>query len=473
MASEADLVLLRCYVIGKQAARRWSFLSAGFVLGIAVITGVCCYLVRERGLNRAAASSLQQEQKDAPQRVETIRPKKGGLERVSTQPGTLIAYEAVDLFSKVPGFLAEQSVDIGSKVKKGQQVARIDVPEYVKQVERDAADVERAKANVKQMEARVVTAEAEVRTAEAGVALAQATQASAAATRAFREKQYQRIKSLFQQNSVDERLVDEKEDQRDAAIASENAAKAGIVSAHAQVAAAAARVLQAKADLDDARAKLDVAKAEMARAMVFVAYSHIQCPFDGVVTNRRFFPGDYIVSADGGSRTPLLSVARTDRLRVVVQIPDRDVPYANPGDEAAIEVDAMPGRKFKGIIARIADSEDPLTRTMRVEIDLPNPADLFRPGMYGRVNLVLEKGAPGSVTIPTQALVGEIVDGVGHVHVVREGKAHLTTVKVGTDNGVQCEIRSGLQPEDEVILGSNGIAEGLSVTPASSPRKAH
>lgn len=473
MGAEAPSRTMRWSVVGKNTPRRWSFVSAGFILVVAFGIGGAYYLTRERGVSRAAASPGHQEPGIAAQKVTTIHPKKGGLERISSQPGTLIASESVDLYSKVPGFLAEQSVDIGSRVKKGQKVARIDVPEYEKQVERDVAEVERAKANIKQMEARVATAQAEERTARAGVATAEATLASTAASRAFREKQYQRIKSLFHQHSVDERLVDEKEDQRDAAIAAENAAKAGILSAQAQVAAAGARIVQAKADLEDARAKLEVAKAELSRASVFVNYAHIHCPFDGVITKRQFFPGDYIVSADAGARTPLLAIARTDHLRVVIQVPDRDVPYANPGDEAVIEVDAMPGRQFKGRIARIADAEDPLTRTMRVEIDLPNPNDQLRSGMYGRVSLVLERGSPEAVTLPTRALAGNVVDGEGEVFVVRDGKAKLLKVKVGSDNGVQCEIRSGLRPEDEVILSTIGIEEGMPVTPTAPARPAH
>src|SRR5262249_20141029 len=159
-------------------------------------------------------------------------------------------------------------------------------------------------------------------------------------------------------------------------------------------------------------------------------------PYDGVVTQRNFFPGDFVKAAtQGASQLPLLTVERTDKMRVVVQIPDRDVPYTDPGDEAVVEIDALPGEAFKGAVARIADAEDPQTRLMRVEIDLDNPKGKIHQGMYGRVSILLDKCA-NLLSVPSSSLVGKSDGGKGTVFVVRDGRLHRVPVVIGVDNGV-------------------------------------
>src|SRR5437870_3197623 len=97
-------------------------------------------------------------------------------------------------------------------------------------------------------------------------------------------------------------------------------------------------------------------------------------PFDGIITQRNFYPDATIRAAgEKGGQTPLLTIQRTDVMRVVVQIPDSEARYADPGDTAYVEIDAFRGAKFEAKVSRIADTEDTQTRLMRVEIDLPNP----------------------------------------------------------------------------------------------------
>src|SRR5581483_5395262 len=116
-------------------------------------------------------------------------------------------------------------------------------------------------------------------------------------------------------------------------------------------------------------------------------YSKIVSPYNGVITARNFHVGDFIRAADQGASRPLLDVAKTDLMRVVVQIPDKDVPFAGPGDTAVVEIDALPGKKFNGKVSRIANAEDSQTRTMRTEIDLANADGILREGMYGRATV--------------------------------------------------------------------------------------
>src|SRR5205814_5880944 len=128
-----------------------------------------------------------------------------------------------------------------------------------------------------------------------------------------------------------ERMVDEYTKQQEAARDAVEAAEAAVLTTNAQVSAALAKIRQAEADVVEAEADVKVAQAELEKAQVLVQFATIVAPFDGVVTQRSLFPGDFVRAAtEGSGHTPLLTIHRTDRMRVVVQIPDRDVPYCDP-----------------------------------------------------------------------------------------------------------------------------------------------
>jgi RND family efflux transporter MFP subunit len=442
-------------------ARYWWLLGLGAVVAIGAVarridpSGADAGPVAdERALTQIAAQTER-----ARTRVVVVAPRKGGLERATTQPGTIEAFEFADLYAKVSGFLKTQDIDIGDVVTAGQELAWIDAPEFQQELKHAEAALEQARAQVQQMEARVATAQADFEAATANVDLAEAELTKATANLGFRTKQYERIKRLFELKSVDERLVDEKDEQREAAQAAESSARAGILAAKAQASAADAKITQARADVLDAQAKVHVAEASVARARVFVEYTRIVSPYNGVVTQRSFHVGDFIRAADQGGSTPVLTVARTDKMRVIVKVPERDVPFTDPGDPAVVELDAIPGLKFNGKVARISNSEDRVSRSMRTEIDLNNAENQLRDGMFGRVTILLRRGGKG-FTVPSSSLVtGK--GGKVSVFVVHDGKLHLKPVQVGQDDGVRAEILSGLSAADRVVArpGSD-LAEG-------------
>lgn len=406
-------------------------------------------------------------------RVETVHPKRGDMDRSTSQPGSIQAFQSVRLFAGVSGYLKEQNVDIGDEVKRGQVLAVIDVPEQEKKAQRLEAEVAQAKAHVTQMESRVESAKADLEVARSGIVFAEATAKSKAAELRFREKQLGRMKDLFALKSIDERLVDEKTEQRDTAQEAERAARASIVSAQAQLAAAKAKVAQADADLLQANAAVHVATAELEQQQVVLDFATIRSPCDGVVTNRTLFPGDFVRAAEaGGQGQPMLTVQCVDRVRVIVQVPDRDVPFTHRGDPAEVEVDALPGEKFVGKVSRIAHSEDPQTRLMRVEIDLPNHEGRIAAGMYGRVRILLEKSE--ALSLPVSALVRGNETGGGTVFVVREGLAHAVAVQAGGDNGVKVAILSGLSERDAVVSNPTAaLKDGTAVAVSESAPKGH
>jgi RND family efflux transporter MFP subunit len=408
--------------------------------------------------------------------VEVASPRPGGIDRVCLQPGTVEPFEAADLYTKVSGFLVEQIVDIGYPVRAGEVLARISVPEYEKQVKQDAADVTRAEARVDQMKAAITTAEADLGAATAAVALAQAEVKSKVSYRAYREKQRDRIKDLVARSAIDAKLADEHEDHYQSAVSAELAAREGVNAARQKEAAAHARVKQAQADLKYAEAEVETAKARLEKSQVLLDYTVIRSPYTGVVTKRNFHPGDFVRSADaGGERVPVLAVERTDVMRVVIQVPERDVPLVNCGDPAVVEVDALPGVVFKTNgadkveVSRLAASEDSHTRMMRTEIHVKNPDGKLRRGMFGRVTLTLQPGAPGALRIPSAALAGKADGKKGSVRVVQNDKVHLVPVRYGADNGSEVEVLSGLTPDDRVIVRASGpVEEGTLVSTADA-----
>ena len=396
-------------------------------------------------------------------RVTVSHPKSGGIPRISEQPGTMESFDFADLYAKISGYVLKQTVDIGSKVKVGDVLMEIDAPEFEEALNEASAALAQAEAQVAQMQARVATAKAEFEAAETNISLADAELLKASSYLKFREIQYDRVKKLFDLKSIDERLVDEKYEQRDAAHAAENSGRAAVAAAKAQTIAAKARIDSADADVLEAKAQVRLAKAKEARARVFVGYTKITSPYDGVVTRRSFHVGDFVRAADQGGAAPLLTVARTDLMRVIVQIPERDVPFTNVDDAATVAPISLDGEKFSGTVARISHSEDLSTRTMRAEIDLPNPNGRYRNGMFCRVAITLSNSVK-NVQISSSSVVIDSQTKKRSVFVVSDGRVERRAIDVGQDDGKSVEVVSGLTTKDLVIdRPARDLTEGARV----------
>jgi HlyD family secretion protein len=425
----------------------------------------------DKPTKKNGAEQTQSKPASGPTLVEVAYPLQGGIDRVCLQPGTVDPFESADLYAKVSGFLVE-TLDIGVRVRKNEVLARISVPEYEKQVDKDKASVARSEAKLKQMEAHLAAAKAEAKASKQMIVQAGITLKSKTAFRKYRELRLELIKKLDKEKAIEATIVDQSTDQFEAAFEAEEAAREAVTTAQLQSETAVAKVAQAEADIEDAKAEVEVAKAELERSKVLLDYTIIRSPYDGVVTKRNFHPGAFIRSADvGGDRVPVVAVDRTDLMRIVVQVPDRDVPYVKLGEKATIEIAALEsgsGKQpppIKGVIARFAESEDAQTRTMRTEIDVPNPDGKLRRNMYGRVRIVLQNGSPTALRIPSSALVTNETTRQTVVRVMRDHRVHLVPVEVGQDTGVEVEILRGLQPTDEVIVRANGpLEEGTEVT---------
>ncbi len=397
-------------------------------------------------------------------RVRVVRPQQGGVERTLTRPGTVRAYEFARLFTKVSGYLQGQKVDIGSRVTKDELLATIYAPELEADVRKAEADLAKAKSQVEVTKARLAATEAMQRESEAKVGQAEADVESARAMSTLRQLEYKRVRSLVKQGAVDRELVDEKNQARRAAEASERSSEKALVTAKAGVAAARADITRARADLDEAKAQVQVADAVLSRARTWQGYTQIHAPYTGVITQRGYHNSDFIrAGTAGGTEAPVLTVTRTDVMRIVVWVPDPDVPYTRPGQKATLRVTSMPDRTFTGTVSRTADAEDPDSRTMRTEVDLPNPDGALKEGMYGTLTIHLGRSKHG-LTIPSDCLFGPEQEHKRSVYVVKDGKAQRVAVLVGQNDGIRAEALEGLSANDQVIEQHDpGLADGVPV----------
>jgi HlyD family secretion protein len=468
----------------KRKSREWLWWLAGAaLLGVTLAGGLYSFLRNVAPTPVNAGEQEDAEEVHPPPRVEVVRPQKGGMDHTTTQPGSVIPFDEEHIVPQATGKLKLLTVDIGDRVKKGQLLAQIDVPDLEAERERAQAALERAQTVVKQMEAHLENAHAELAEAEAKLQEAIANARSKAAYFVYRDKQYRRYSGLLADNAIDARLVDEERDRRDAAEEAKNAAEAAVVTAKARVISAQARIKQAEADLEEARAQVTVNQAQLHAAQVAVDFATIRSDYDGVVTMRSKFPGDFIRSGAVGTAHPLLTIQRTDKFRVVVLVPDADVPYVDVGDPAIIEFTSIPGwrltqQKVPGkkelqplVVSRLAQAEDPKTRLMRVEIDLYNQDGKIKAGMFGNVTIILDRS--NLLALPSSCVINrDKKSGQGDVFVVREGKAYRRRVAIGPDNGVHIGIRAGLTPEDQVVLHPLGLEDGQVVEVISSPSSA-
>jgi RND family efflux transporter MFP subunit len=418
-------------------------LIGGFVIGMVVVWFSPHHIPQARAGKPDSSEPIT---------VQATKPLKGGLPRTTTQPGTVRAFEREDLYATVPGFLTNQKVDIGSEVKKGEVLAEIDAPDLVKEAERDAALVKQAKARVVQMQAALDAAKAELEVTKIAIDQKKAELRRARSTSNYREKQFARVQDLVNSKSVDQRLLDEQFDYREAAQAWVDAAEAGIKTAIADVEAKKARVAQAQADLLAAQANVDVAQAALQKAQVFVQFTRIQSHYDGVVTERHFFNGNYLRGIEQGEKTPLLQIQRTDLMRVIVQIPDTDAVYCKVGDRADLSFktlrDDIPLPSYK--VARMANSLTQTSRTMPVEVDVPNEKGILKDGMYCDVTIHLEPGSATAVRVPSSAIYRQ--NGHEFVFVIRDEILHRVAVHVGLNNGSVAEITSGLKADTDLVV---------------------
>jgi multidrug resistance efflux pump len=376
-----------------------------------------------------------------------IKPEKKAIPRTVEQPGSVQAFEETVLFPKLPGFVQtisldpakatrpthDRQIDLGSRVTANQVLAELAMPELEQEYQQKEALVRQMEAEIVQAKKARTAAEAAVTSARAHVVEATAGLEKAQANYSRWQQEAERTGRLVSGGVIDAQTRDEIAQQFKAAGAGRSEAQARIASAEAAVAKALADQEKAAADIAATEAKRDVAKADARRVDALREYQRIKAPFDGIVTRRSVNPGDH-VTADG--KTGLFAVARVDPVRVVLRIPEADAGLVMEGQTVRVAV--PPGISLEGKVTRTSWSLEPGSRTLRTEIDLPNPEAKLRPGMYATARLTVE--LPAEWTLPAAAIVKVADEPIAYLAV--QGKAVRVAAQLGRGDGAQTQLRA-------------------------------
>lgn len=218
----------------------------------------------------------------------------------------------------------------------------------------------------------------------------------------------------------------------------------------------------AKQDVDVAEAGAEAAKHAMERYRVLQDYMKVTAPFSGVITARFADPGAMIQAATGSATqtAPLYTLMNLDTVRVYANVPQEVARLAKPGVSSVLTAREIPGKSFQGSITRTTEALDPATRTLLIEIDMPNAERHLQPGMFVNATLSLRQH-PNALVIPPAAIVNSGSDKGKSVFVIEEGKARRVPIKTDIDDGVWVEVTEGLNDQHNiVVVGKTGLSEG-------------
>ena len=212
------------------------------------------------------------------------------------------------------------------------------------------------------------------------------------------------------------------------------------------------------------RNSVAAADANLARLQQMQDFKVVRAPFDGMITLRNVDTGALVTSAN----TLLFRIAQTGTLRTYVNVPQGSSASIHPGQAARLSISSLPGRVFTGVVARSANSLDPSSRTLLVEVQVPNRGGELLPGMYAQVDLSSARANP-PLLVPSDALI--VRPNANLVAVLRsDNKVHLQNVIVGRDYGDRMEILGGLEEGDTIIPSPGDLArEGLKIDPVPRP----
>jgi RND family efflux transporter MFP subunit len=220
-----------------------------------------------------------------------------------------------------------------------------------------------------------------------------------------------------------------------------------------------------------AQADLAAAAANVSRLRSLQGFNRVTAPFDGVLTRRNVDVGDLINAGNGGAGQALFSLAQVDPLRLYIYVPQVYANQVKIGDTVRVSLAEGAGEHYQGSIARTARAIDPTTRTLQVEIRVPNPGGQLFSGAYVQAELPI-KGDRAATVVPTNVLLFR-PDGPRVAVVDPSGRVHLAQVKLGTDYGTSVEVLAGLDATDRIIVNpADSLADGDVVTLVRTPQSA-
>ena len=373
--------------------------------------------------------------------VQVVNPQTRTIAREVDQPGFVEAYEQTAIYSKVSGFIKSFCVDIGQPVKKGAPLADIFVPELDEDHQRKAAKTELDRKQVELAQQLVVVAETKIQTAAAQLDEARANVGKYQAEVVRWESELRRLTQMVKDRVVDRQVLDETQKQFDSARSALGAAQAAVAGREAAKRSSEADLGKAKIDVETARAQVKVSEADERRAAAMLAYTKVTAPYDSIVTVRNANTGDYVQAATGDksatSAMPMFVVARSDLVRLFVDIPETYARYVREGTPALVRADALSGLQIHATVTRTSWSLHERTRTLRAEIDLEaKEYDGLRPGMYVYAKVLIERSHV--YALPQRAVV--VSGNQTYCYLLRSGKAYKTPILPGIRDGTWVEV---------------------------------
>ncbi|MFM8892120.1 MAG: efflux RND transporter periplasmic adaptor subunit [Planctomycetia bacterium] len=405
-------------------------------------------------LSLVIASGCRPEAKPSPpasqiSEVTVVTPERRALTLSSTQPARIDAFERTPLFPKIAGYVEEVRVDIGDAVKKDDVLVRIAVPELVDELHEKDALLAQAAAEVRQAESLIMASRAAAATVQAKIEEAEAGLIRARADVERWRSEHERIRDLATKGAITRKLDDETLSALRSAEAAVQEATARALSARAGFAEAEARIGSSESDKYAAEARHKVAAAVLERVKTMLGYTEIKAPYDGTVTRRTVDTGHFVQPNSGGGSDPVMEVARTDTVRIFVDVPELEAGHVTVGDAAEVRVQAAGAEIIHAAVTRMSGALLDTNHSLRVEIDIPNPDGILRSGMYATVTIRLEE-RPEAIVVPVSAIAR---DGVAtFCCVVRDGKVERRPIELGLRSGAFVEVRSGLDETAPIVL---------------------
>ena len=369
--------------------------------------------------------------------VTTAAAIKRDLPRFFEATGSLAGDEQTDVAPQTAGKVVAVGVDIGSYVRRGQMLVKLDESELKLRVDQAAAQVEQAKAAVRQAEEKIGLRPGQTfdpnRVAEV---------AAARVSLDLAERNLQRAEKLIESGDVSRSFYDEQRARRDQ------------LKEQYEVALAQAR--QNYAGVDVARTNVANAQAQLALARKNLSYAVIPAPIDGFVTERIADLGEYV-----SPQQKVVTIVRTNPLRIRIDIPEQAIPEVKLGQSVSITTSAWPDKNFAGRVARIAPNVSATSRTLTVEAEIDNSGNALKPGQFATVRILQERAEP-AVLIPARAVRNEA--GVNRVYVIKDGHAEQRLVQTGQTEGDLIEIRNGVAADEQVATSNvEQLTDGMTI----------
>jgi len=382
--------------------------------------------------------------------VGVVSPQRRDIEVKLSFTADILANKQAAIFSKVSGYIRKIYVERGDFVKEGQLLAEIDDQEL-------RASAEQARAALLSSQAGLEVARSTLEGQKANLENQRAMLAKARAVAANDGRQSDRMKTLFEKGMVSAVDWDNARTNADSSRASTDSAEAQLRLAEVQITTQESQVRLAQAQVETFRAALSLAQTNLGN-------TRLTAPFAGYIAQRNLDPGAAVSAQSSGTTNTsvgILLIQDISSVKVQIEVPERDIARVKVGADVRVTADPYKGVIFAGSIARVVHNLDPRTRTMGVEVEIPNPGTKLNPGMFARVDAVVDTRT-GVLTVPLEAL--RVGDGKPSVMVVRHSVVEPVSVELGAADARGVEVVKGVAAGDQIILqGKDLVRQGQKV----------